>query len=294
MPPRKRPKYNLTSSQRLMLRKDPTAFFYSVEASAEPGGAPVWIKRDNPYHGAAAAIADGAAHASTSHASAAGQQPDVAVSADGHTVLPTAHGPDDHEQHLAVPDQSPDAEWSAQDIVQSAAEQDSPGCAYSAHNPELPNAVRLDAAAGGSARPVVGTEITPYIEAMHAYFRAQQPPMLRVSQALPFRAAVYAMPTEWDAHTSKISWRRYCITGVARVATVDGPASFVYFCNCCTDSQVGLSLVQMFHDKPESTSGLQSARCLHARALQHMLGPEAAGPNEAVQSSSDAGLIAAD
>ena len=122
-----------------------------------------------------------------------------------------------------------------------------------------------------------------YIESMHAYFRAHQPPMLRVSQALPFRASVYAIaPTEWDAHTSKIRWRRYCITGVARVATVDGPASFVYFCNCCTDSQVGLSLVQMFHDKPESTSGLQSARCLHARALQHMLGPEAAGPNEAV------------
>ena len=54
------------------LREDPTAIFYSVEASAEPGGAPVWIKRDNPYHGAAAAIADGAANASTSHASASG------------------------------------------------------------------------------------------------------------------------------------------------------------------------------------------------------------------------------
>ena len=63
-----------------MLREDPTLYFYSVEASAEPGGAPVWIKRDNPYHGAAAAIADGAAHASTSHGSVAGQQPDVAVS----------------------------------------------------------------------------------------------------------------------------------------------------------------------------------------------------------------------
>ena len=150
MPRNKRPKYNqynLTSSQRRMLRQDPTLYFYSVEASAEPGGAPVWIKRDNPYHGAAAAIADGAAHASTSHGSAAGQQPDVAVSADGHTVLPTAHGPDDHEQHLAVPD----AEWSAKDIAQSAAEQDSPGCVYSVHNPELPNAVRLDAAARGSA-----------------------------------------------------------------------------------------------------------------------------------------------
>lgn len=189
MPRPKRPKYNLTSSQRRMLRQDPTLYFYSVEASAEPGGAPVCIKRDNPYHGAAAAIAggaahgaaaaiaDGAAHAITSHGSAAGQQPDVAVSADGHTVLPTAHGPDDHEQHLAVSD--------AEDIAQSAAEQKSPGCAYSAHNPELPDAVRLDAAAGGSVRPVVDTEITQYNEAMRAYFRADQPPMLRVSQAYP-------------------------------------------------------------------------------------------------------------
>jgi hypothetical protein len=298
MPRNKRPKYNLTSSQRRMLRQDPTLHFYTVEASAEPGGAPVCIKHDNPYHGAAAAIADGAAHgaaaaiadgaahASTSHGSTAGQQPDVAVSADGHTVLPTAHGPDDHEQHLAVSD--------AEDIAQSAAEQNSPGCVYSAHSPELPDAVRLDAAAGGSVRPVVDTEITQYIEAMRAYFRADQPPMLRVSQALPFRAAVYAMPTEWDAHASRIKWRRHCITGVARVATLDGPASFVYFCNCCTDSQVGLRLVQMFHDKPESTCGLQSARCLHARALQHMLGPDASGPNKAVESSREAGLITAD
>ena len=47
----------------------------------------------------------------------------------------------------------------------------------------------------------------------------------------------------------------------------------------------------MYHNIPRSTVGLQSARCLHARALQRMIGPDAAGPNEAVESSTKAGLI---
>ena len=65
MPVAKRPK--LTRSQQRYLREHSTAYCYGLEASAEAGGAPEVVMYGNLYHGAAAAIEDGAAHASTSH-----------------------------------------------------------------------------------------------------------------------------------------------------------------------------------------------------------------------------------
>lgn len=104
----KRPR--VTATQRRILREYSTAVLYRVVASSEPGGAPEFVSLGNPYHGAAAATADGAAHASTPHECEEGHQRGMAVSADGHGVLDTAHGHNDHEHYSAVPDQLLDAE----------------------------------------------------------------------------------------------------------------------------------------------------------------------------------------
>jgi hypothetical protein len=289
----------VTATQRAILREYPTAVLCRVVPSSEPRRAPEFVSLGNPYHGAAAATADSAAHASTPHECEQGHQPGMAVPADGHGELDTAHGHNDHEQYSVVPDQLLDAEMlsemlsAAEDTAQSAAGQDSLSGACSAHIPELLNVARVDGAAGGSAGCGVDTEITRYIQAIRRYFDAQQPPMLRVSQGSPFSVAAYAMPTEWDARNNKLTWRRHCVAGVVRVATQDGAGRFVYFCNCCTESQVCLRNVQVFHACAGSTGGVESARCLHARALQRMLGPDAAGPQPAVESSTTAGLMTA-
>jgi len=211
----------VTATQRAILREYPTAVLCRVVPSSEPRRAPEFVLLGNPYHGAAAATADSAAHASTPHECEAGHQPGMAVPADGHGELDTAHGHNDHEQYSVVPDQLLDAEMlsAAEDTAQSAAGQHSLSGACSAHIPELLNVAGVDGAAGGSAGCGVDTEITGYIETIHRYYDAQQPPMLRVSQGSPFSVAAYAMPTEWDARNKKLRWRRHCVSGVARVAT---------------------------------------------------------------------------